>query len=351
MKHLAFRFIVMACLCFGALGSVAVAQESSVSATGPLSDSAKTVFMGSKEDPPAKKLLGVNESYEGRSYLAGDEWNLHLYYPYIKDSGGGYMGVGSDQGYLIMSWTKPKLGWLIDYDPLVVETHKIYRVFFEKAKTPDEFFALWKKSNRKSSLKLLEEKLGKDKNYKLIRRVFKDWRVKIYRRHSRVRRIMKKEKIPSYLTNQASYDHVRNMVTQGRVRTMVANLLDDEGLVGIGAAAKKLGVPIRTLYLSNAEEYWKYPKQFRKNIAALHFDDKSYTLHTLSTWTTNKDYRYVLQPSLKYVEWLKRDWVKKIYYMVPRRKLKGPEDIDFIVFKKDVEAVEKRRNLRKKKKN
>lgn len=346
-KQMVFRVCALALMLLILSGGVAAAQD--VPATGALPEAARTVFMGSKEDPAAKKLLGVNEDYEGRSYLTGDEWHLQLFYPKLKGIGGGYMGVGSDQAYLLMSWSRPSLGWITDYDPLVIETHKIYFSFFKKAKTPEEFLKLWEKESREEVKALLASDYKDDENLPIVQKIYKTWRVKMLRRHSRIKKIMDKEKIPCYLNDQESYDHIRNMVEQGRIRPLSANLLDDEGLVGIGQTAKKLNVPIRVLYLSNAEEYWNYPEQYRKNIQALHFDERSYTLHTLSTWSTNKDYRYAIQPSLKYAQWLTHDWVKKVYYMIPRRKLEGAEDIDFMEFDTDVEDVAKRRKKKTKK--
>ena len=140
------------------------------------------------------------------------------------------------------------------------------------------------------------------------------------------------------------------MVATDRIRPMSGNLLDDEGLIAIGEAARALKTPIRLLYVSNAQEYWKYPEQYRKNIAGLYFDEKSNVVHTLSTWSTNKDYRYVVQPGLNYQEWMTADWVLKVYYMIPRRKLEGAEDIDFIHFTRELKEVEERRAKRKKKK-
>ncbi len=338
--------IALSCaLTLGLHAGAASAQESS-----ELTEAQSSLFWGSKEDPAAKKLLGVNEKFEGRSYLAGDEWNLHLYYPSIKGIGGGYVGVGSDQGYMMISWSRPKVAWMIDYDPLVIETHKIYRTFFLAADTPKAFLDFWKKSNKAAALAALEKDWKDDPNYPLLKRVYKEWRAKIHRRHTRIRRILKKNKVPSYLSDQEHYTYVRDMIRGKRLRTMVANLLDDEGLIGIGEASRKMGIPIRVFYTSNAEEYWKYPKQFRDNVAGLNFDDASYVLHTLSTWSTNRDYRYVLQKGLNYQQWVAKPWVKKIYNMVPRRKLKGADDIDYIVFKRDVEAVEARRAKRKKRK-
>ncbi len=331
--------------------SLATAQDKlPTTAYGAPSQAQLDAFFGAKEDPPAKELLGVNDDYAGRSYLAGDEWNLHLYYPHIKNIKGGYIGVGSDQGYLLMSWARPEFAWLTDYDPLVVVTHKVYRAFFLEAKTPQEFYDLWKKKNQAKGLEILEKHWKDDEHYGQIKRIYKDVGPKIYRRHRRIKKILKQEKVPSYLNDQEHYDYIRGMVATKRVRPMLGNLLDDEALVSIGQAATTMNIPIRIFYLSNAQEYWKYPQQFRDNVAALPFDDQSFVLHTLSTWSTNKDYRYVLQPALNFAEWMKESWLLKVYHMIPRRKLEGAEDIDFIKFNGDVAKARARHEKRKKRK-
>ncbi len=326
--------------------SVAVAQD-----VAPLTEEQKNIFHGSKEDPSAMKLFGVNQEYEGRSYLAGDEWNLHLYHPRIKEIGGGYVGVGSDQGYMMVSWQRPEFAWLVDYDPLVVVTHKIYKTFFLEAKTPEAFYALWTKSEKDNALALIERDWADDENFELLKKVYKDWRPKILRRHKRIKRKLKKQKISWYLSDQESYDYMRGMIREGRIRPMLANLIDDEGIRGIGEASRKLGAPMRVIYMSNAQEYWKYPQEFRDNAASWNVDERSVVLHTLSTWSKNKDYRYVIQPAANFQAWMAEPWVKKVYSMVPRRKLKGPDDIDFIEFDKDVAAVKARRDKRAKKKS
>ena len=57
-----------------------------------------------------------------------------------------------------------------------------------------------------------------------------------------------------------------------RIRRMTVDLTRNKGVKGIGDAALDLGVPIRVVYLSNAEQYWKtYPEQFRDNMLALPF--------------------------------------------------------------------------------
>ena len=93
------------------------------------------------------------------------------------------------------------------------------------------------------------------------------------------------------------------MLAAGRIRPMVADLNGDRGVVGIAAAAQKLGVPIRLLYLSNAEEYWtRYSEGFRANLKALPFDERSQVVRTLLTWAKNQDYVYNAQGAQNYLE-------------------------------------------------
>ena len=107
----------------------------------------------------------------------------------------------------------------------------------------------------------------------------------VWSRLHKVRHGLKKAGAPCFLDDAAAYAHIRGLYQQDRIRPMQANLLESKGIIGIGEAAKKLGVQIRGMYFSNAEEYWSYTPQFRKNIAALPFADDSLDLvvlpHTL----------------------------------------------------------------------
>ena len=134
--------------------------------------------------------------------------------------------------------------------------------------------------------------------------------------------------VPSFLTDQEHYDYVRLMLEQRRVRPLLVDLLATDGLVALGEASKALGVPIRVLYLSNAEQYWKrYPKQFRANITALPFADDAVVLRTLLSQAINEDYRYNVQPAANYEEWLERPFVGNVYQIVRGGPKATPEGI------------------------
>lgn len=329
-----------------ALPGALIAQETGIA---KLDDASKALFWGSPEDPPTPELHGVDEEHEGRHYLHGDEYNMWVFHPYIQDVGGGYIGVGTDQAYLFMGWQKPELAWLIDYDEWVVALHKAYFSFFKAAETPEDFKRYWSKEGEKDALALIEKDWKDHPDYDLVRKLYDDNRRAVDRRLAHLTTQMNEKSIPTFLTDADQYAFVRDMVREGRVRSMLTNLLDDEGMVGIGKVSHELGVPIRILYLSNAEQYWKYSDQFRTNIRAMHHDDTSLIIRTLGSFTQNKDYRYYVQPYSNFLGWLKLGWAYKIHRIVDRPKLSGPEDIPITFFDKDPVKADKKRAARKKK--
>jgi hypothetical protein len=284
----------------------------------PLSDADRALFWGSPEDPIPKKLEASRRDLEGRHYMAGDEWNLHKFYEAIKNVGGGYMGVGTDQGYLFAGWMKADLAWLIDYDPWVIYLHQAYLVFFRESETKEAFYDCWLKKSKKKSHALLAEKLAGHPELETLLRIFRIAQNQTYYRFLRLRRILKRAGIPSYLTDDAMYSHVRAMVLTGRLRPLRVNLLETKGMVGVADVAKKLNVPVRAIYVSNAEGYWPYPEQYRKNMEAQFVDDKSLLLRTVPKKKRNNDYIYYAQPMSNYNEWLRQDYVHKVHDIVPR---------------------------------
>ncbi len=283
-------------------------------ARAPMTDEQRRLFTNSAEDPPTEVRLGVTRGREGKHYLAGNEKTLQVYYPLLKDIGGSYVGVGSDQAYILIGWAKPEFAWLIDYDPEVVAIHSVYKAFFAANETPEEFLELWTEDGRPRGKKILAEAYPDEEERKRLQRLYLRYRGWINRRLQAVRRRFVKADVPSFLNDQATYDHIQAMLEVERIRPLLANLLDDEGVAGVATAARELGVPIRLLYLSNAEEYWKrYSDQFRANIKSFTFDERSIVVRTLLTWRVNEDYVYNSQPALNYLRWLEHPAIRNVY--------------------------------------
>jgi len=303
----------------------------------PLPPAQQAIFMGSREDKPAELLNGVTASQIGRHYVTGNEWNLHLFYSRVRDLGGGYVGVGADQAYLFIGWQKPELAWLIDYDSWVVDTHKIYQAFFLAAATPEEFMRLWTLEARVEAERAIS--LHFPKAAPRIIPLLRLYRAKILLRLTKVRDGALAANVPTFMSDPAMYTWVREFVRAGRTRPMVADLLAKKGIRGISKAAEQLGVPIRIFYMSNAEEYWDYTPDFRKNLAATFHDAQSLIVRTCLTWLRNQDYRYVVQTIDNYLGWLSKPWVVNVTTMIKYRS-DDSKDVELFVMDKSADDEE-----------
>lgn len=310
---------------------------------GPITAEQKAIIEAVPHDPEPEELGATREDLKGRHYLSGDEAHLELFYPKIKDIGGIYTGVGSDQAYLLMGWQKADFAFQTDYDPWIRWLHLAYMAFFDKAEDIEQFRAFWLQKNRKTSIEHLEAFYADHPEKAKIVYVFKNAQHKAAVRLRRLQRWMDEYKIPSFVTDKAQYDFVRAMIKSGRVRPMLCNLLDKNCFIGIADASRKLNTPVRVVYTSNAEQYWPFGDQYRANIKAQNFDDKSVILRTLASKNVNSDYAYNLQPGNNFKLWLEKDWVKRVKQIPGRYGFKDETDVPFIVTDIDPDAARAQR--------
>jgi len=283
----------------------------------PLDPDARAVFHDSPEDPVPTVRGGIVRELEDVSYIVGNEWALEAFHAAVSGLGGGYVGVGPDQAYLLIGWQRPELAWLVDYDPKVLRVHAMYRALVLAAPTRKEFLALFEPEGAARAIAAIDEHDAPDH---ILRRLYRNNRDMFRWRLVTVARKLKRQRIPSWLTDDETYGYVRQMIVSGRVRALRVNLLEDEGVHGIAEAARELGVPIRVLYLSNAETYWdEYAAQYRTNVADLPVDERSLVLRTVLSWAVNKDYVYFAQPIASYVAWLASPAVKSVLDIVGRK--------------------------------
>ncbi len=297
----------------------------------PLAAEARTKFLASPEDPPAQKLLGTEKRFEGAHYLTGDEGTPHVWHAPVAGLGGGYLGVGAEQAYLLMGWQRAEIAWLIDYDPLVLDMHALYRAFFVAAATPAQFWDLWRPAGQAAALQAIAATPGEPKRIEHLQRLYRQQRGRVLQRLRHLLGDGQRHGVSSFLDDTATYEHVRGLWQGGRIRPLSANLLGTVGLAGIAKAARELGVTLRVVYLSNAEEYWRYGPAFRTNLSALPYDEKSLIVRSLAAWRHNRDYRYNVQPARLFVAWLAQPGIRWVRQLVVQRAMTGPGDIDFTV--------------------
>jgi hypothetical protein len=282
----------------------------------PLTPTQRAVFLRPRADPPPEVFGGVTEARHGQHYVTGNEQTLDAFHAAIDGLGGGYLGVGAEQGYLLIGLSRAELAWLVDYDPAVVDMHAVHQTLMAAAATPEEFLALWHRPQRDAALALLRvADRGDGRRVELYRQ----YRSRVARRLDEIAARMLTAGVPSFLTDAADYAHVRGLLAAGRVRALTADLTQRGALPQIARASRELGVPLRVVYLSNAEEYWeRLSPEFRANLRGLPVDDSSLVLRTLLSWEKNRDYRYNAQPARLYRRWLAYPEVRSIYDVIRR---------------------------------
>ena len=98
---------------------------------------------------------------------------------------------------------------------------------------------------------------------------------------------------------------MRKLWLEQRVFPVRGDLTADTAMQDIAAALRKVGTPLRALYLSNAEQYFPYGEKFRRNIIVQPFDDRSLVLRgypsTAYSQIDGDEYHYSHQPALNFV--------------------------------------------------
>lgn len=218
-------------------------------------------------------------------YWIGNEDRLDLFYEDIKGKGGVHVGVGAEQNWLLCGWSRCDVIVLMDFDEAITDLHRVYFAAFATATTKEEFVALWldkKRTGLRAALKARYQ--GKELKGALAALDVARWNVE--RRLTALRaQLITGKGLPTYFSDDADYAHVRSVVVGGRAFTVRGDLTANQTVQAIGAAAKKAGLAVRSLYLSNAEQYFSYGPQFRKNVAALPFEEQSVVLRTHG-WNT-----------------------------------------------------------------
>ena len=299
--------------------TIETAIEPAVGGVSPLPEVDRARLLSSPIDRPPAYLDGVTPDHHGKHFIASDEWNHHLYAPHIRNLGGGYIGVGATQGYVLIGWARPELAWFIDYDDTVVDLHQVWRVLFELAPTRAELARLWSWEAREQTSAAIREHLGPAEARSVVA-TYRRHRARISKRMTELRAKHLELRVASYLTDDETFDYVRGMVVGGRVRAMRVDLTATRGLAGIAEVARELEVPIRLLYTSNAQTYWRYAEgNFVANVRGLPFDEGSLVAHTIGTHSTNGDYRYVLHRGLDFQAKL-GEGPRSVYRITPWRR-------------------------------
>lgn len=269
-------------------------------------------------DPPPKELAA------NAHFVRSDESAHWVAYESLKDLGGVLVGVGTDPNYFIAGWMKADLVLLVDFDQVVADVHTLYILALKNAVDADAFVALW---SPKSSAKFTDliATLPDAAAKKRTLYAFKLARHPIYDRLLTLRKAYKEHKTPMAFSDPAQYAHIRDLALKNRIWAWRGDLTGSVTMMGLQAALKVMGREVSAFYITNAEAYFDYTPQARKNLRDLPYGEKSVILRTQGVPskvddTADGHYRYLVQNGRDFAAWmaLKRTtsakvlcWVRK----------------------------------------
>lgn len=293
-----------------ALALLAVLASCVASASEP----ALSAFANLPADPAPPELV------RGLHYWISNEDQLELFHDAVKDKGGLYIGVGSDQNYLLGAWARAEVLVLMDFDQSIVDLHRVYRVLLLKAETPGEFLRLWRQESKPEVRGLLEEGYPDKKERAAALRAYGTARGAVERRLNRVVAQMKKASLPCFLVDADEYAHIRRLYQEDKVFMVRGDLTAQRTVSAIGRAAAQAGMKVGVLYLSNAEQYFPYGEQYRSNIRGLPLDEHSVVVRTSGqrgiTHVKGTYYHYNTQSGTSFVAWLGDAKTKSVLSML-----------------------------------
>ena len=252
----------------------------------------------------AKFMAGPQDDYLDfdKHYVKSNESRHDVWFPYIDGLGGAYVGVGADQNYTLIARARSEWVFLLDIDPRVGETHWAYKALIEKHDTPTAFLANFEPEGESAAVATIEAAYAHldEGERKRIRRGFRAARETLRKHLARVSKRSRNDAPSTWLSDPAAYDWIRRLYLAGRVRIMPGDLTGAISMKTVGANCEQLGTPVGVLYLSNAEEYFKYfAGEYRQNVAALPGDADSIVLRTLygDDWVhADSLWNYQVQP-------------------------------------------------------
>ncbi len=294
------------------------------------SEPALAAFAQLPADPAPPEL--IRDSH----YWISNEDHLELFHEAVKDKGGVYLGVGSDQNYLLGAWARAEVLVLMDFDQSIVDLHRVYRLLFLAARTPEEFLRLWRRESRAEVRRLIQESPSTRFDKARMLRAYGTARWAVERRLKRVVEQMAEASLPCFLVDAGDYAHIRGLYERNRVLIARGDLTAERTVAAIGRITKQAGKKMGVLYLSNAEQYFPYDGNYRRNMRALPLDENSVVVRTSGqrgiTHVKGTYYHYNTQSGSSFLAWLAdpktRDARMMLRYAPDTGKARGLSRLD-----------------------
>ena len=297
-----------------------------------LPESAARILGGIQSDPHTDKLV------RGSHYWISNENAHYVYYPKIKDMGGVFSGVGSDQVYMLAGWANASLIIPMDFDRAIQYLHFAYGAAFLASETIAEFLTYWNPKNEAKIRAALQQYFPEH-----LEDAFRSWKKGVHLVRTRFVRIVSKypklpsylqdkakknakmygknasiftEPVPTFLTDEEQYRRIRTLWLNHRVYPVCGDLNGDIAMQEIARALKNAGMKMKIFYLSNAEAYFNYGPKYRRNFLDMPFEEDGILLRTRQQDSLGiaerDDYHYSIHAQGNFKRWMGTTNVKNL---------------------------------------
>ncbi len=260
-------------------------------------------------------------------FVISDERRHDVFRPFLRGRGGVFVGVGTDQNYLMAGWSRPELLVIADYDPLVLALHQVYRLIFLHAETPEDFRALWEEQELERVRGWIDAEAPDAERARAWRRALRVSASLVRGKLRRTVRDLSARGVPCFLTDPEQYRGLRTLFRLGRVLPIQADFTGPRRLRALWEALRDAGLAVQVFYASNVERYFGYDAgRFRENLREIPAGEGAIFLRTVGwghRWPSPEGdgrYLYVVQPIENLQRWLAHPRVRTYKPMVRRRR-------------------------------
>jgi len=208
-------------------------------------------------------------------YPETNERGHALWLDRVAHAGGGYLGVGSLQSYSLAASQRAERVVLVDYDPVVTRLHRAMVALIADCDDAACLAGALGPDLEARSAATVAAAVGEGWEADRTVRAFRVHRPLLARR---VRELGRED---SFVSRPAWYAHLRTLARRGGIVARTADLTGPRTLRAVAEAARREGLRFRVVYLSNAEEYFRYTPRFASNLDDLPHGPDTVVLRTL----------------------------------------------------------------------
>lgn len=260
-------------------------------------------------------------------YMWSNERRHDLFFRDLNELQGGYLGVGGDQNYTLAAAAQSQVLWLIDLDAAVTNMHRLYAALLATAPTSKDFLRYFGNRQKDAVHAAVAARFPDAAAQRPVLEIYHAYRDLL---GSHLRNTAQRPRGSTWLSDDAKYQHLRGLALAGRIVARTGDLTGPHTMLEIGEAARRAAMPVRVVYLSNAESWFRYGTEFRRNMGGMFFDDKSVIVRTvksqLLSYPSSDIWHYSVQRAQHFADGLTRPAYRSVdvamldAVALPRRK-------------------------------